>query len=456
MEQNSPGDLDEVKKQTALLEARKGKIEAERALIEAEKALDQRKDPATQQMNDLQRAKSLADAQKSVVDSQKALEAAQAASGRKLTELQAEKSLADAQKALAEAEVQASLARYVGDVKAGPYSGAVSMKDKAGTEEALLLGACAVKEGAGKIADAVRNKAKEHGISKFYLFGAKECPGFQRMLAFRFRVELTKRSFEAVGIMEPAGIEEMVTAGAVSAGLDAFSKLVGFLKTDYELGGIDVKLDESMLMFSVAGKLTDKEVHMPLMYEPAVQADAMAALTKEMAGLTRLRIQAADEAARSKNLAADAEKKAADPQNAASRDELLESAAFHKSRLDRLAAVIALYDSFAGSLTTPDANTGSTPYALLAQESAIYAALKENGAAMLLLKLENSGGGYLLKKNLLTGIYRMPLYHMGGASVSYLLLNGPDGRVIGGDVYPIHGGFVRTDKIRDVLKKKKR
>jgi len=372
-----------------------------------------------------------------------------AASGRNLTELQAEKSLAEAQ-------VQALLARYVGDVKAGPYSGSVGIKDKAGTEEALLLGACAVKEGAGKIADAVRSEAKEHGISKFYLFGARECPNFQRMLAFRFRVELIKRSFEAVGITGPVGIEETVTAGAVSAGFDAFSKLVGFLKTDYDLGGIDVKLDESMLMFSVAGKLTDREVHLPLMYEPAVQADAAAEATEEMAGLTRLRIQAADEAVRTGSLAADAEKKAADPQNAASKEELLQSAAAHKSKLGRLTAAIALYDSFASSLTTPDANTGSTPYALLAQELTIHAALKENGAAMLLLRLENSGGGYLLKKNLFTGICRMPLYHMGGASVSYLLLNGPDGKVIGGGVYPIHGGFVRTDKIRDVLEKRRR
>jgi hypothetical protein len=45
----------------------------------------------------------------------------------------------------------------------------------------------------------------------------------------------------------------------------------------------------------------------------------------------------------------------------------------------------------------------------------------------------------------------MPLYHMGGATVTYLLLSGPEGSVLAGDVIPIYGGFVKTDKLRDEL-----
>ena len=455
MAQNSGEDLqkqvERLKKEKDLLDAQKAKLDAEKALADAQKALDQAKDSSAQQLNELQKAKAMAEAQKSLVDSQRALQQAQGASGQKLTELQTQKSLADAQKALADAQTQAALARYLGDTKAGPYSGTVTMKEKAGTEEALLLGARAVEEGGRKIADAVKDKA-----DRFYLFGAKEFPSLQRLLTFRFRKELIRQAFEAAGIKPSVGTEEFVTPGTVSASLDAFSKIVGSLKTDYEIGGIDVKLDESLLIFSVAGRLTPKEVHLPLMYEPNAQAGAVAAIAKEMAELVRLRNQAADEAARAKNLIADVGKKATDPQNTTSKDALLAREAALKSRLDQLAGVIALYDSFADSLTAPDANTGSVPLAILAQEFTIDTALKQENAAVLLLRLENTGGGYLLKKNLLTGLWGMPLYHMGGATVSYLLLNGPSGKVIAGGVYPIHGGFVRTDKIRGVLEKETR
>lgn len=425
MAQNSEEDL---QKQIELLKKEKEVLDAQKAKLESEKAL--------------------LDAQKSLVESQKALQQAQDASSQKVTELQTQKSLADAQKALADAQTQAMLARYIGEVKAGPYSGTVNMKEKAGTEEALLLGARAIKEGAGKIATAVKDKA-----DKFYLFGTKEFPNFQRLLTFRFRKELIKQAFEAAGIKPRGRLEEMVTPGMVSAGLDAFSKLLGFFKTDYEIGGIDVKLDESVLIFSVAGRLTAKEVHLPLIYEPNAQTAAISALAQEMAELVRLRNQAADEVTRTKNLIADIEKKVADPQNAASKEALLAKVPALKLTLDQLTGVITLYDSFASSLTTPDANTGSVPLAILAQEFTIDTALKQDKTAVLLLRLENTGGGYLLEKNLLTGLGKLPLHHMGGATVSYLLLNGPDGKVVDANVYPIHGGFYRTQNIRGELEK---
>jgi hypothetical protein len=452
MAQNSDDDLqkqiDQLKKEKEKLDAEKAKLDAEKALADTQKALEQAKDPSAQQVADLQKAKALADAQKALAESQKALQQTQDASSQKATELQTQKAIADAQKALADAQTQATIARYIGDVKAGPYSGAVDMKEKAGTEEASLLSARAVKEGATKIATAVQGEAQT-----FYIFGAKEFPTFQRLLTFRFRKELIKQAFEAAGVTKPVGaVREAVTPGMVSAGLDAFSKLLGYFKTDYTLGGVETKLDESLLLFSVAGRLRGKEVHLPLIYEPNSQGSAVAAVTKELADLVDLRKRAADQASKLKDEIANTEKKAADPQNAAIKDALLATAAALKPRLDQLNGVIALYDSFAGSLTSPEASTGAVPLNALAQEFAIEAALKD-GAAVLLLRLENTGGGYLLKKNLLTGLWKMPLYHMGGATVTYLLLSGSDGKVIAGDVIPIYGGFVKTDSLRDALSK---
>jgi len=120
-----------------------------------------------------------------------------------------------------------------------------------------------------------------------------------------------------------------------------------------------------------------------------------------------------------------------------------------KARADQLNGVISLYDSFASALTTPDAN-GAVPLTLVAQEFARDTTLKAGGD-VLLLRLESSGGGFLVKKNLWTGLGAMPLYHMGGATITYVLLSGPDGKVKAGDVVPVHGGFIRTDRIRTEL-----
>ncbi len=437
-------------------------LQNQKALVEARKALEQATDPATQQLSELQNQKALVEAQKGLTESQKALEQAKSASGQQVTELQSQKALADAQKGLTEAQTQAAIARYIGDVKAGPYSGSVEMKEKGGTEEALLLAARAVKECAAKVATAVQSKA-----NKFYIFSADKFPSFQQLLNFRFRKEMLKQAFTAANVSKAMAKDAVAAPALVSAGLEALSKILGFFKTDYTIGGIDAKIDESLLLFAVAGRLSGKEVHLPSIYEPNALDPTIGDLVRELAELLELRTIAASEAKQIKDELAEAEKEAAaaeteeaaDPESGETEDAESEegetegdppkNAATKNPRLDELNGVIALYDAFASSLITPDSK-GDVPLSAVAREFAIDAALKAGGA-VLLLRLENSGGGYLLKKNFLTGLGAMPLYHMGGATVTYLLLSGAEGRVLAGDAIPVYGGFVRTDSLRDVL-----
>jgi hypothetical protein len=406
--------------------------------------MDQAKDPIAQQLSQLQNQKALADAQK-------ALDNAKSATAQQLTELQNQKATAEAQKALSDAQTQSAIAKYIGDIKAGPYSGTVDMKTNAGTEESLLLGARAVQEAATKVATTVKGVANCPKI--IHIFAAKEFPSFQRLLTYRFRKELIKQAFAAAGVVKPklaqAGLETVATPALVSAGLDAFSKLLGFFKTDFTIGGIDVKLDESLLLYSVAGKLTDREVHLPLVYAPVAQNSAITGLAQELSELVDLRGRAATQLDALKVQIADIQQQAANAVDAA-KDALLKTIDALKPKTDQLTGVIALYDAFASSLITPESN-GTVPVSVLVQDYAVNAALQA-GAGVLLLRLENSGGGYLLKKNLLTGLGAMPLFHMGGATVTFLLLAGADGRILAGDVVAIHGGFVRTDKLKDVLK----
>jgi hypothetical protein len=411
--------IDDLKQQTEKLNAQKQKLDAEKAVNDSQEALAQsQKDSSV--LNQLRDQKALADAQKA---------------------------LADSQKALADAQTQALLAQLIGDVKTGPFTGSVDLRDKAGTQEAALLAARAVQRAAAAIAAAVPEEVKDISI-----FASKDFPNFQKLLGFRFRKELLKQAFQAVGIarlMAGAEAEAVAIPALISGGLDAFSKLLDFFKTDFATGGVDVKLDESLLLFAVAGRLSRKNARLPLIYNPAGNIEAMAGVTKQLAELADLRARTASQVTAA-NAEIDAKtKELADPAQAARKDILTQEIAAGKARVEALNGAIALYDGFVNGLTTPDSN-GVVPIALLAQEfdmDATFAA----GGAILLLRLESAGGGFLVKKNLLTGLGSMPLFHSGGATVTYLLLDGKEGRVLKGDVVPVHGGFVASNKMEATL-----
>jgi hypothetical protein len=365
-----------------------------------------------------------------------------------ISELQKLMADAKAQKELSDAQTLSAVSRLIGEVKVGSYTGSVDMKPSAGNEEALLLGARAVKEAATKVAKAVNTISG--GPTIIYIFAAKEFPNFHHLLTYRVRKELIKQAFAVAEVVKPKPArpdsEAVATPALISAGVDAFSKILGFFKTDYTLSGSDVKLDESMLLYSVAGELKDKEVHLPLVYAPVAQTDAITRLSAELLELVELRGCAVKKHEEINEKVAALEKSAAGAVNP-SNEEITRL----KQKADQLSGVIALYDAFASALTTPDTN-GMVPVSVLVQEYTLDIALKAN-AGVLLLRLENTGGGYLLKKNLLTGLGAMPLYHMGGATVTYLLLAGPNSKVLAGDVVAIHGGFVRTDQLREELQK---
>jgi hypothetical protein len=284
-----------------------------------------------------------------------------------------------------------------------------------------------VRQAASAIAAAVA-KLIVSNPRLVFVFSAKDLPSFQRLLAFRIRKNVLEHTFEAVGVRPPQmALEALPPAAVVAAGVDTFSKLLGFFKTDTTLGGVDTKVDESLLLFATAGALAKQncDVRLPLVYGPEAQSQAVQTLTRELAPLAALRAQA---------------------QGALSQLDPVRQ----KVLIDALQAAIAAYDAFASALATAD-TTGATPLALVAGELAIESALRQGVA--LLLKLDSSGGGYLVKKNLWTGLGAMPLFHMGGATVTYVLLDGAQGRVLLGDAIAVHGGFIQTDKIRDELRK---
>jgi hypothetical protein len=429
----------------AQLDAAKALADAQKALAEAQKASDPALEALKTEAARATAEKAKLDAEKLLVDAEQALADAQ---NPELKSLERQKALADAQKAAAQAEQAALTAKYIGTVTAGPYEGKVDMKDTAGKTESALLAARATREAAMVIAKALPAAPK-----KIYLFETSEFPRFQQLLAFRFRKELLKQAFGSAGVEPGREAIPLAAPALVSAGLDAFSKILGFFKTDYTVGGFDVKLDKSVLLYAVAGALKSpggggKEVHMPLVYEPGAQNGAVSALAKELTELVNLRAAAGQKI---KTLDTDAdqlEQLVAEEQDENAKADLQRQVADARAMAEGVQGVVALFDSFASALTQPDAD-GAIPIETLALEFAIDLALQEG--AVLLVRLEHTGGSFFIKKNLWTGLGAMPLYYMGGATVNYLLLEGKTGTVLAGNTVPLHGGFMKAGKIRSAL-----
>jgi hypothetical protein len=433
---------EELQQQIDLLKKEKERLEVEKAKLDAEKALRAAKQPDDTSVSDAQKAKGqkdLLDAQKSLIDAQRALEKAQQPQDTQLDDLKKQKDLADAKKDLANSQTDALKAQLLGGVTAGSFSGAVEMKDRAGVAEANLLASHAIRIAAARIATEVKGLASGKQI---FLFSLNDFPGFQRLLAFRFRKELVKQAYATAGVKASSQVALTAAAGPAlfSAGLDAFSKILGFFKADFSLGGVEIKPDHSQLLFAVAGNLPD--IHVPAIYNPKAAQGTVTRITEELGEWMQLRGSVDIE---TKKLSAQIE------QLERGSDEDKKKTADLKARVELLKTVIALHDAFITSLGTPDSN-GDLPIVLVAQELAIDDAL-QSGSTVLLVKLENAAGGYLVKKNLFTGLGAMPLYHMGGSTASYLLLEGKEGKVLAANVIPVHGGFVKAGDVQKELAK---
>ncbi|HYE88552.1 MAG TPA: hypothetical protein VEA16_19455 [Vicinamibacterales bacterium] len=380
-----------------------------------------------------------------------------------LAELQAQTALASAAQELANAQTNARIAQTIGTVSNASYTGAVELKDKAGMLEAKLLATKAIDQAATRIAGEVVSAAarlrKDKSEVTIVLAPGSSFRSPERLAVYKFRVETLNRIFDRV-LPAPKPGDRLEGAIAVpafaSAGLEAAGKLLSFFKTDYSVEGVDVSLDESAAMYAIAGALSAHEgvrVKLPLVHLPEERAKATQQLIDDVTGLLTKRQRAA---ARATLLAADARRAEAELAQAKPEDkaDIQAELAGLQSDEAKLKEAISAYDAFVTSLTTPVGTPAREPIADLVADMALERALTvANGSSpgLLLIRLEASGGGILLKKNLLTGLGAAPLYHMGGAAISYLFLHGASGEVIRGGTVAQHGGFTRSDNMQSAL-----
>jgi hypothetical protein len=428
--------IERLTKQTALLEAQKKLAQAQNSLSDLRKPPD----PSAASLAPLKAAKDLADAQKAI---------------------------ADAQKARSDADLAAFKAS-IGEVPATGRSGSVDVQGYSGELEATLLAMKAVEEAALVVADRVRNALQEN--ARVAVMNATELPTFNSLIAYNTEVAVVRQimtmAISAARLGEPAASEKPAAAekpvaesvpmlAAAGVALDATSKLLSFFQSDVSLKGVALTLEDSVAMNAVAGALTRSEgggakklaVLLPAVYRPAQLSGGAAFYIDHSVELTLLRGEAQTllkaleqrtaELGQSGAAETDAEKLV--------RQEALASAGKVVSGLQ---SAITLMEAWHTKLAAADSK-GLAAVVNVANERAIAEQILDGH--LLVVKLQKAGGGLMTKKNLWTVLGGMPLFHMGGAALSFTLIDGRSGIVQAAGVVPIHGGFVKAGHLRTAL-----
>jgi hypothetical protein len=356
------------------------------------------------------------------------------------TLVKAQKDLAEALKALSGSKPEESKPES-GGVTQGPYTGSVDLKDKGGELPVALLEAKAVRDAARRVAKNLNDILT--GGKDILIFASSEVPTFQNLAAYRAQFGLVERAL-AEALKEPKGkakfakVAEIIPVlGGVGVALDAIDKLMGFFRTDYTVGGVEVPLDDSVLVLETANWLSrGHNVKLPALYYPKAILAARTAFFDDLKNLAKRKAEAVVRAAKQGN--------AANPNDA------------QKNVSDNLKKAVAICDQFLTKMTTPNEKTGQIPIAVVVWENETFELLNNEGAYLLVLHIQKAGGGYLIKRNPWTFLGRTPLFFHGGAVVTYALLQGSDGQVCRSGVIPIYGGWVKVNEINKSLEENRK
>jgi hypothetical protein len=429
-------------------------------------------DELQKQIDYLNKQKELADAQKALLDSQKALADAQKPPDPSLKQLQDEsaaakaaKDLADAQKALADAKKAASdsqLAAFkaaVGDVPASGISGSVDLKEKAGQLEATLLAAKAVREASASINNEVR-KVLADG-TRIVLFASGDLPTFQSLIAYKAQYAIVNKALTVAiqnssDLQQRSGValEAVPIVGAAGIALDSVNKLLSYFRTDYTVGGVELSLDDALLVNGVSDLLRTSAdnksyvVSVPGIYNPSAISTAGTSIITDLSGLSALKQVAAARAKQHDDASDRLTKQSSSEKDETKKAELLKKAQQQKQMATDLRAATGVFDAWFGKVSSLD-DKGTVPLVSVIREQSIQDQLAN--AQLLVVKIQKAGGGYLMKKNVWTFFGGMPLYHMGGVTATYTLLDGKDGHVLAAGTVPVHGGFIKAGELRDYL-----
>ena len=435
-----------LQKEKALLDAQAGVAQSRVALIEAEaKLADAQRLPDPTLIASTE-AKARADAQKALSESQRAA--------------------SDAAKGADVAGAQAAIGSATGSTA---FAGTVTVQTDAGKAEATLLSARAVGMGAQRLVDAVKADVAGKRVA---LVSGIDSPQFPNYQDYRLRRYLLKMQFdEAIAAYAaaknadkpiipkstgsglealtagPAMLESIPFLTAASVAVDVLSKLGSYFQSNYTVGSISVTKDTELLIPAVAGRLLTNAamaVVVPSRAVPRLADEALGDLSDLSSKVALAAEQAGVSEERSKELKAQIASDNA--LTAAQKAQLAAYAVGYDGVASRLRQAITVYSDFLTKLSTPDAS-GVLQIAKVVQEKAVYDEITRPNTLALFVDVRSAVGGFYTKTNLWTFLGSTPLHTMGGAIITYMLLDASSGAIIRADLIPIHGGYLKIDNV---------
>jgi len=356
-----------------------------------------------------------------------------------------------AKKAKAEAETAAANAK-VGSLSTYSETGGIDVTTGSGKLETTLMYSEAARAMGRRIAKSALKGNCQSGAT-LLVIGSAEHIAFDAYDAFEAQVTSIKKQLDSA-INEPLPAPKPPTEAAVSAATSLAAagtllNVVGNLfRSDYKLSGIDLTVEDTLLIAAVVEASKDKDIDVPCrIIAPAVylskSVDDKNKAVTDLSDLGDVRENANLQLSKDTDAVTTLQKQAAGKKGTEA-GKLNAEAVRYTKRIADLTAAIKRYDDFQMKLGTAD-DKGVVPMAVVARQAKLQELLSNNGL-LLSVKANFGGGSQYAKKNFWTFLGSMPFYVSGGGVASYELVKGADGSLVASGVLAQSEPFMKIHK----------
>jgi len=377
-----------------------------------------------------------------------------------------EKQIADLNKATLEAEKAALAVKYGGIPES--YKGDITLQTGAGKGETLLLATKALNTVSLIAAGEIKKLDRD-----LIIVSMDNIPNFQNLVVFEsqkaiFTAEYQTRVRNDVRDFGGAQPQSLAAAGLA---LEAFNKVLGFFKTDFNVANVEITAETGMLITSLAGYLnapaSARSVYIPSLHQPQMFNEAnqiKSLISASAAQLDEANVRLGQFQERLRVVQSNITKLKAtadDPKSTTAEKEAAKASIENASPIaEKLNGAVKGWGEFASgvqewlkSLRTPN-DKGIVPIFEIMKQSATkeqYGITNGNQVGIVGVKLNNLVGSNYTKKNIVSSLGGMPFFMAAGAVASFTVFDGKTGKVLMSSVIPFHGGYVSASKIQETV-----
>lgn len=445
---------------------RKSELELENAEAFAKAEIDKKNAEAAKDIAAANLAKLRSELELDTAEKLAEISAAKAISEGEKAQFEASKAKAEAEKIEIEAKNAAIKAKYGDVTKSSFANGTTKVGTGAGAIEASLLAAKAVEEITQQLAQELSGQCD----NEYIIFVGEERPTIDHYQLFLLQKEVLANTFaksvksyddakeadqDERNVVPQANVSPFVaeaagaTITAAGAILESAANLGSYLLTDYDIAGVDADgIDDQFLAFTLAGKLGN--AWYPAYWSGTSNLSLVADLITENSSY-REALQQKGIIEKNKSFWQEkiTEKTGADKKK--TYEGIIEL--YNRALSDNTLAQES-YVAFITSFANEDTEGRTVASKIVIGKK--YITKIDSGAKLLFLKLNKAKGDGYTKKSLWTSFTGgIPFYVMGGAVVSYMVVNGKSGAIEKSGHVKRHGGFHKLNKVKGKINSEK-